>query len=239
MDFLPCMRSPGAVTYWASSENNEPYASPSPRSQASRRRAMTSCTASSAESPDVALIAFFFLPGHNILVTKRLQGRWRSTRAVSRAQLLDSLEKGFREVGTVGIMLHQSVADRLGLHITDHKCMGMLCELGPLSAGRLAELTGLTTGAITGVLNRLERHGYARRVRNPKDKRNINVEAVNVAEFNQRMHALLGPLGEKMRQLSSRYTVEEMALIETFIKDAVAISREETKRLKADSTLNP
>ncbi len=136
-------------------------------------------------------------------------------------------------------MLHQTVADRLGLHITDHKCMGMLCQSGPLSAGKLAELTGLTTGAITGVLNRLERHGYARRVRNPKDKRNINVEAVNAAEFNRRMQALLGPLGVKMRQLSSRYTVEEMALIERFINDAIAISREETKRLKADSTLSP
>jgi hypothetical protein len=149
--------------------------------------------------------------------------------------LLDSLEKSFREVGTTGILLHQAVADRLGLHITDHKCMGMLCELGPLSAGKLAELTGLTTGAITGVLNRLERHGYARRVRNPKDRRNVNVEAMNAAEFGRRMGALLGPLGKRMRRLSSRYTIEEMSLIQGFISGAVAISRDETVRLR-DST---
>ncbi len=152
--------------------------------------------------------------------------------------MLDSLETRFREASAVGVVLHQTVADRLGLHITDHKCMGMLCRSGPLSAGRLAELTGLTTGAITGVLNRLERHGYARRVRNPKDKRNINVEAVNAEEFNRRMHALLGPLGEKMRQLCSRYTVDEMALIDNFIRDAVEISRGETERLQ-DSILSP
>ena len=164
-------------------------------------------------------------------MTKILQDR--------RAKLLDSLEQGFREASTVGVMLHQTAADRLGLHITDHKCMGLLCRFGPLSAGRLAELTGLTTGAITGVLNRLERHGYARRVRNPKDKRNINVEAVNVAAFSQRMEGLLGPLGKKMRALSSRYTIEEMALIDNFIKCAVAISRAESLRLKVDSGLSP
>jgi DNA-binding MarR family transcriptional regulator len=131
-------------------------------------------------------------------------------------------------------MLHQSVAERLGLHITDHKCMGMLCELGPLSAGRLAEMTGLTTGAITGVLNRLERHGFARRVRNPRDRRNINVEALNVAEFKERMEKLLGPLGRRMRALSAKYSSQEMALIDGFIESAVAISRDEMLRLRSE-----
>lgn len=167
---------------------------------------------------------------------KRLQNPPRSKRSARRSELLDSLEKGFRDVSTAGVMLHQTVAERLGLHITDHKCMGMLCELGSLSAGRLAELTGLTTGAITSVLNRLERHGYARRARNPKDKRIINVEALNVAEFNERMEGLLGPLRKRMRVLSSKYSAEEMAVIDDFIKSAVAISRAETARLRSELT---
>jgi DNA-binding transcriptional regulator GbsR (MarR family) len=148
--------------------------------------------------------------------------------------LLDSLERGFREVGTAGVMLHQVVAEHLGLNITDHKCMGMLCDLGPLSAGRLAELTGLTTGAVTGVLNRLERSGYARRVVNPKDRRNVNVHALNVSQFNRRMGTLLGPLRRRMRALSSKYSAEEMALIGEFMKETVAISREETLRLQSE-----
>jgi DNA-binding MarR family transcriptional regulator len=147
--------------------------------------------------------------------------------------LLDSLEKGFRDASTAGVMLHQTVAEQLGLHITDHKCMGMLCELGPLSAGQLAELTGLTTGAITSVINRLERHGYARRVRNPNDRRNITVEALNTAKFHEQMASLLGPLHKKMRALSSKYSAREMALIDDFIKSAVAISRAETARLRS------
>lgn len=155
----------------------------------------------------------------------------RSTR---RSELLDSLEKGFRDASTVGIMLHQSVAERLGLHITDHKCIGLLCEFGPLSAGRLAELTGLTTGAITGVLNRLEQRGYARRIRNPDDRRNVNVEAVNVAAFGEQMEDLLGSLRKRMRALSSKYSVEQMVLIDNFIKRAVAITRDETLRLQSE-----
>jgi hypothetical protein len=92
-------------------------------------------------------------------------------------------------------------------------------------------LTGLTTGSITGVLNRLERYGYARRVCNPKDRRNINGEAVDVAAFNERMEGFLGPLRKRMRALSSKYSSEETALIHDFIKRAVAISRDETLRL--------
>jgi DNA-binding MarR family transcriptional regulator len=183
-----------------------------------------------------ALIAILFLRRHTRLVIKTLQNPSGSRPSARRSELLDSLEKGFRDASTVGVMLHQTVAERLGLHITDHKCMGMLCELGPLSAGRLAELTGLTTGAITSVLNRLERHGYARRVRNPKDKRNINVEALNVVEFNERMEGLFGPLRKRMRALSSKYSTEEMALIDGFIKSAVAISRGETARLRSELT---
>jgi DNA-binding MarR family transcriptional regulator len=165
-----------------------------------------------------------------------IKKRNRPKPSAKRSQLLDSLEQGFRDASTAGVMLHQTVADRLDLHITDHKCMGMLCELGPLSAGRLAQLTGLTTGAITSVLNRLEQHGYARRVRNPQDKRNINVEAVNVAEFSERMEALFGPLRKKMRALSSRYSTEELALIDGFIKSAVTISRTEAVRLRSEET---
>ena len=170
-------------------------------------------------------------------MTKIFQTPSASKHATPGPELLDALEKHFRDASTAGVMLHQTVADRLGLHVTDHKCMGMLCELGPLSAGRMAELTGLTTGAITGVLNRLERHGYARRVRNSEDKRSINVEAVNVAEFGKRMGALLGSLGERMRALSSTYSIEELTLIDGFIQSAIAITREETQRLRTKQAL--
>jgi DNA-binding MarR family transcriptional regulator len=195
---------------------------------------MSSMTALSA-----APVWFFSIAGglrspYNILVTKILQER-KGGKAVFRSGLLEALEKGFREVSATGIVLHQAVADSLGLHLTDHKCMGMLCEMGPLSAGKLSELTGLTTGAITGVINRLERAGYAKRAPNPQDRRNINVVARNVAKFDARIEGLLGPLREKMRALASRYSAEELTLILDFIKASVAVSRAEAERLQSGS----
>lgn len=139
---------------------------------------------------------------------------------------------GFREISTTDIMLHHAVATKLGLYITDHKCVGMLAEFGPLSAGKLAQLTGLTTGAITGVLNRLEKAGYAKRVLNPEDRRNVRVEPRNLAKFNDRMKQLLGPLRSKMHSLSSKYRTEELELVLEFMKSSVAISREEIERLQ-------
>jgi DNA-binding MarR family transcriptional regulator len=108
-----------------------------------------------------------------------------------------------------------------------------LAEFGPLSAGKLAELTGLTTGAITGVLNRLEKAGYAKRVLNPEDRRNVRVEPRNLTKFHERTEKLLGPLRSKMRSLSSKYSTGELELVLDFMKASVAISREETERLQS------
>src|SRR5919109_1824865 len=70
----------------------------------------------------------------------------------------------------------QAVADALGLNRTDMRCLDILDREGRMTAGRLAEATGLTTGAVTTVLDRLEQAGYARRVRDTDDRRRVYVE---------------------------------------------------------------
>src|ERR671932_2430246 len=70
----------------------------------------------------------------------------------------------------------QAVADALGVNRTDMRCIDVLEREGPVTAGRLAEATGLTTGAITTVIDRLERAGMARRTRDPDDRRRVLVE---------------------------------------------------------------
>ena len=76
-----------------------------------------------------------------------------------RAALLAAFENEFRQMSTGAVMFHQAVADRFGLHATDHKCTDLIARHGPMSAGTLAALTGLTSGAITGVVDRLEAGG--------------------------------------------------------------------------------
>src|SRR6266852_1771624 len=90
-----------------------------------------------------------------------------------RAVLLAALFREFREMSAATIMFHQAIADRLGMNITDHKCADILSRTGPITAGELAQRTGLTTGAITGVIDRLEKAGFVCRAKDPSDRRRV------------------------------------------------------------------
>lgn len=76
-----------------------------------------------------------------------------------------------RRYSTAAVLLHHAIAERLGLGPTDHKCLDLLLDRGPMTGSRLAAITGLTTGAITGVVSRLERAGFVAREPDPLDRR--------------------------------------------------------------------
>jgi DNA-binding MarR family transcriptional regulator len=90
-----------------------------------------------------------------------------------RDQLLAGLAQAAQRAATDGILFHQAVADRLGLHITDLRCLNILLELGPVPAGEIVKRTGLTTGAITRMVDRLEAAGYVRREPDQTDRRRV------------------------------------------------------------------
>ncbi|HEX2301109.1 MAG TPA: MarR family transcriptional regulator, partial [Pseudonocardiaceae bacterium] len=85
-----------------------------------------------------------------------------------RARITGSLA---RRHSTATVLFHHAIAERLGLGPTDHKCLDLLVERGTLTGTELAAITGLTSGAITGVVARLERAGYLRREPDPQDGR--------------------------------------------------------------------
>src|SRR5258708_12382269 len=93
-----------------------------------------------------------------------------STKTKRRRELEAALNAAMRDVSGQGVLYSQAVAERLGMNSTDLECLDHISR-GPLTAGRLAELTGLTTGAITGVIDRLERAGLARRDPHPGHRR--------------------------------------------------------------------
>jgi len=78
---------------------------------------------------------------------------------MNREDIIQAINQKFREMSTETIMFHQAVADVLGLYITDHKGLDFIYRYGPMPA----DLTGLTTGAVTGIIDRLEKAGYVRR----------------------------------------------------------------------------
>lgn len=150
--------------------------------------------------------------------------------APARAELIRSILLAGRESSTGAIMLHQAVADRLGLHPTDHKCADFLCRGGPLTAGDIAERTGLTTGAVTGVIDRLEAAGYVRREPDPADRRRVIVRPV--PHRLRRIGRLFEPLAAAMAELCARYTDRELAVILDFMTRSDEVARRHTRWLR-------
>jgi DNA-binding MarR family transcriptional regulator len=139
----------------------------------------------------------------------------------------------FRQMSTGAIMFHQAVADRLGLHATDHKCADLIMRHGPMTPGRLAELTGLTTGAITGVVDRLVARGLASRAEDPADRRRVIVELVKNEKIEIEVGALFQGIAQASRELLDSYSDAELALILEFMRRSNAISYAETIKLRA------
>lgn len=149
------------------------------------------------------------------------------------ALVLRGLDLG-RELASRTIMFHQTVAERVGLNATDLKCLDLAREAGgPISAGRLAEVTGLTSGAITGVIDHLERAGLARRVRDPGDRRKVLVEPVE--EPLAKLLPIYQDLGQAMAQVCMEYDERDLAVIYRFLEQAIAVLKEQTERLRSEA----
>jgi DNA-binding MarR family transcriptional regulator len=105
------------------------------------------------------------------------------SRAKARAALMQELENALRRGSAQGAIFGQTVANTIGISGSDLECLDFLNLEGRVTAGRLAEVTGLTTGAITGVVDRLEKAGMVRRERDPDDRRKVFIATIpeNVA----------------------------------------------------------
>ena len=145
----------------------------------------------------------------------------------------------FRQMSTGAIMFHQAIADRLGLHPTDHKCADLIIRNGAMTSGRLAELTGLTTGAITGVVDRLESRGMVRRAADPRDRRRVIVEIVKNDAVECRMRDLFQGISDGTRALLDGYSDSELVLILDFVRRSNAMSHAETLKLRASEGTAP
>jgi DNA-binding MarR family transcriptional regulator len=144
-----------------------------------------------------------------------------STAPKSRKDLMTALEQALRDVSGTGVLFSQAAAERLGLNSTDLECLGVIAS-GPATAGELAQATGLTTGAITGVIDRLERAGYARREPDRIDRRKVRVRAQ--AEALQKAAPIFEPMRRASAEVLSRYGDAELALILDFLTRAQTAS---------------
>ena len=149
-----------------------------------------------------------------------------------REEAMQAISDRIKEMSMETGMFHQAVADVLGLHITDHKCLDLIHRFGAMPAGRLAELTGLTTGAVTGVIDRLETAGYVKRAGDPKDRRRTIVEPARNKKLEKKIEMIFIPLHERMHKLLSSYSDAELALLLDAITKIAGQTREESKRVE-------
>jgi len=156
------------------------------------------------------------------------------SRAKERAALLQQLETAMRLSSAQGVVFGQAVADRMGIAGSDLECMDILQLEGRVTAGRLAEATGLTTGAITGVIDRLERAGLVRRERDGVDRRKVYVtlDQASVA----RMARLYEPMQQAMLRSWSAYSDDELNVLLRFARESHATMLAATVALKATGT---
>jgi DNA-binding MarR family transcriptional regulator len=141
-----------------------------------------------------------------------------------------------QRLSTATIFFHSAVAERMGVSVTDAKCRSILHQLGSMSAGDLAERLGLTTGAVTGVIDRLVSARLARRVSDPKDRRRVVVELVANAKRDRELGELFRPLGKRMTELALGYDERDQGVIMEFLHGACEILEEETIRLRSTTT---
>jgi DNA-binding MarR family transcriptional regulator len=152
-----------------------------------------------------------------------------------KAELVALLIQEMREITTVTILFHQAIADRLGMNVTDHKCAGILARSGPITAGELARRTGLTTGAITGVIDRLEQAGFARRARDSSDRRRVIIEP-DPKRIERKIVPLFDSMSRSAARLFDGYSAEELTLILNFSARMRAMGEEETRKLQEAAT---
>jgi DNA-binding MarR family transcriptional regulator len=119
------------------------------------------------------------------------------------------------------------------LYITDHKCMDIIHRFGAMPAGRLGEMTGLTTGAITGMIDRLEKAGYVRRANDPKDRRKTIVEPIRNKKLERKIEMIFTPLHERMHKFLSSYPEGELSFLLDTMTKLIEQTREESKRLRS------
>ena len=101
-------------------------------------------------------------------------------------------------------------------------------HFGAMTAGNLTEMSGLTTGAVTGVVDRLESRGYARRVDNPEDRRSVIISLTWSNEHRNAYERIFSTLEKKMDRMTAAYTNKELAFFTEFMDKIVNIIHQET-----------
>ncbi|SFP83054.1 MarR family winged helix-turn-helix transcriptional regulator [Amycolatopsis rubida] len=138
-----------------------------------------------------------------------------------RDELIEEIGRGLMRLQSAVDDVDEAAAEYLGVNRTDLRCLGLVVTRGPMTAGELAEATRLTAGALTTALDRLERAGYARRVRDLADRRRVLVEPTD--NFPAVAEEIWGETGKEMVDVLLGYSTDELVTAKNFVEQVVGL----------------
>ena len=148
----------------------------------------------------------------------------------SRKELLESIGRNVQTYQDATDEVDEATARMLQLNRTDMRCLSVLAQAGAMSASELAAATGLTRGAMTTALDRIEAGGYARRVWDQQDRRSVRVVMTDKAR--KQIEALYGPLAKEGFRLLQKYTTRELAAVLRYLEEGRALQRAHAERIR-------
>jgi DNA-binding MarR family transcriptional regulator len=151
-----------------------------------------------------------------------------------RDRLLAEVREAFRLNGQAGDAMDQAAAEFLGIHRTDTRLLDVLQMAGGMSAGELAKAGHLSPGAVTAALDRLERAGYVRRVRDENDRRRVLVEITD--RMQELTTQLYGPLATSGDALLRNLTDEHLTVMRDTMREAARLQMEQADRVRGRSS---
>jgi DNA-binding MarR family transcriptional regulator len=147
-----------------------------------------------------------------------------------REQLISEVREAFRFNGQAGDAMDQAAAEYLGIHRTDGRLLDVLQMAGQMSAGELAKAGHLSPGAVTAALDRLERAGYLRRVRDENDRRRVLVEITDQLE--KLTWELYGPLAASGDAMLRDLTDEHLTIMRDVMREAARLQMAQADRVR-------
>lgn len=153
---------------------------------------------------------------HKILNTARQDNPRRQA-------LITELDKAVQDNGNTNVLLVHAIAQHVGLSATEFECSSLIQDEGPFTAGELARRCRITTGGMTGMIDRLERRGFVKREADPEDRRRVLVRGIENDEARNKVRMLYGPLQRSFNELIDSYNDEELEIIVGFMRKTNAM----------------
>ena len=145
-------------------------------------------------------------------------------------EIIEKFRVASRQYSDASIFMHEAIARKAGLSGADHKYLGLMLQHKELTAGSLSKLTGLTTGAVTGLIDRLEIKALVNRQFTKEDRRKVII-VPNEENIMKLLQPLFIELQQKTTALLTSFSVAEIQIIERYFLEAAIVMKETTDNL--------